>query len=316
MTNLKRRRSYASNLVHLTIFGLLISAISLFISSCKKSSSIIEEPSNSKSAKKTNGFGDMEEYHCDVSTQRMYKTRRDSITHELKFITVDVPVEVCYSGAQRPGGSGSITFDPNNQPSSTNWTSASRVLDNVAGTSISSISDYIKCFDPNQAAQITYYVTQPHMGYAAPYIGTNIGEAFLGITQGGTTRVFGFYPSGGLAPMLSLTAPGQFINKSGTSCHMYLYTNVSSDNFADVLAYINSLSSATYDFNELNNADFVINVTNLAGLPVVVSPTQFPTGTYARSAGYLGEVLRYTQINSSLIMDGGTMADYNNGTCP
>jgi hypothetical protein len=208
----------------------------------------------------------------------------------------------CYEIEQPVGGGPSNPPDP---PSSTPGNNDS-VLYNVSGSTISNLSTYIGCFNPNSDATVTIYVNQPSPGTsvlysASPYY---IGEAFVQIRQGSVAKVFGFYPLGGSRPGVSPVDTGYFVDKSGASFHIALTFGVPAANFAGVLAYLQSLSGPTpsYHFNFHNNVDFAINIGNLSGQPINVADGNFPVGGWAKPAAHLGQVLRYQQFSFTSIL--------------
>ena len=162
---------------------------------------------------------------------------------------------------------------------------------------ILSIQDYLKCINSNSSATITIYVDQPVANSSAPYSGVNVGHAFVGISQGSNTSIFGFYPKNYAKPG-STTDESTLGDDSNHSIDVSVSKNVTQSQLAGILYYANN-HSGTYDLNNCNCTDFAIAIGNLAGMNLPDTPGTWPGGG-GSNPGALGQDIRSMTLSSGM----------------
>lgn len=200
---------------------------------------------------------------------------------------------------------------------------------------IQNIKNYLQCFTNVGGNDHTYTVTvcvdQPDPGTRDPWTFAsggssgssqannvvNTGHTFLILTEtyGSTTitRNVGFYPSGTIFPS-SPSSPGQlnddqnhYYNVSGTF-------TLDNGQFFNILNFISSMSTSTYNLNTNNCTTFAINAMTEAGITLPATTGTWPGGA-GDDPGDLGQDMKNTSIPG---MNLNTTAGYspnNAGTC-
>ncbi|HET6256657.1 MAG TPA: hypothetical protein VFE32_21460 [Puia sp.] len=181
---------------------------------------------------------------------------------------------------------------------------------------IKSIKTYLQCFTNVGGTDHTYTVTvcvsQPDPGTRTPWAFTsggssgstqannvvNTGHTFLILTEtyGSTTitRNVGFYPSGFIVPRTP-SSPGQlnddenhYYNVSGTF-------TVDNAQFFNILNFVTSTSTATYNLNTNNCTTFAINAMTEGGITLPATIGTWPGGA-GDDPGDLGQDMKNTSV--------------------
>ncbi|MNQ85722.1 hypothetical protein D3C85_1008950 [compost metagenome] len=129
-------------------------------------------------------------------------------------------------------------------------------------------------------------------------MGTNsVGHTFVGIKQGGVTRLFGFYPDSQYASLLG-SQSSEIHNNSNTLYHVSISTTVNASQLGAAINYINNYPSQ-YDLNKYNCTDFAIGVAQKGGLNLPQTTGSYDAGVIkfeGRNPGDLGQDLRNAQL--------------------
>ena len=133
---------------------------------------------------------------------------------------------------------------------------------------INNIREFLKCFTTSQGATFTVYVKQPYPGrpdtWRGPIDDPDVGHTFISITQNGITRVLGFYPTSNKA--IFDEGPGIMGDNSYHTYSESITIAISSDKLNNLLTYIYTNSSNTYNLPNYNCTDFGIGAAAAAGL--------------------------------------------------
>lgn len=195
------------------------------------------------------------------------------------------------------------------------------VIEN-AESSIEDMSEYLKCFNLDQSARIVIYVDQPIANSAQAWSinGSssssggfiNAGHSYIAIQQGDNRMVLGFYPE----TSVSNTQPssnGTFGNDESTEFDVSISVPISAIQLLKIIGYCET--GLSYNLNTFNCSDFVIQVSNLAGLNLPESESTW-SGGGGSNPGLLGQNIREMQLPSGAIRQ-TTTADSapNKKTC-
>ncbi|MCL1650635.1 hypothetical protein M2T70_16865 [Elizabethkingia anophelis] len=188
-----------------------------------------------------------------------------------------------------------------------------------AGEKIPNIKDYLKCLNLSQGATVTLYVDQPTPNTTSTWSGSvadpNVGHTFISITQGGTTRFMGFYPSNSISPFSSPPAAvGMYVNDQGHKFSVSITSNITATQLNNIVGYINSMSSATYNLNTYNCTNFGIDALAKAGISLPKTSGNWPGGG-GSNPGNLGQDLRNLNNSSVQKNTSGGNAPKNTGSC-
>ncbi|HFK5537272.1 TPA: hypothetical protein ACGZ96_002418 [Elizabethkingia anophelis] len=220
-----------------------------------------------------------------------------------------LPYELCDPGVHQGGGS-----------SGSAWSNDLLLYSkNPSGEKITNIKDYLKCLNLSQGATVTLYVAQPTPNTTDTWSGSvtdpNVGHTFISITQGGTTRFMGFYPSQGISPFSSPpAAKGVLINDQGHSFNVSITSNINSTQLSNLVGYINSVSTATYNLNTFNCTNFGIDAAAKVGISLPKTSGSWPGGG-GSNPGNLGQDLRNLNNSSVQKNTSGGNAPKNTGSC-
>jgi hypothetical protein len=174
---------------------------------------------------------------------------------------------------------------------------------------IQDIIDYLKCFDKNQGAKITFYADQPVAGSSqANTITADVGHAFITIEQNGNRMTLGFYPaSGGIATINSVFVPVNGVMGDDTNHHydVSLSVNVSGSILTNILNESVNYADKIYNINTDNCSDFSISVANIAGLNISECNGSFGLGIFGSGSnpGAFGEELRNLPLSAGMTKD-------------
>ena len=190
---------------------------------------------------------------------------------------------------------------------------------NPPGEKITNIKDYLKCLNLSQGATVTLYVAQPTPNTTSTWSGSvtdpNVGHTFISITQGGITRFMGFYPSQGISPFSSPpAAKGILINDQGHAFNVSITSNINASQLSNLVGYINSVSTATYNLNTFNCTNFGIDAAGKVGIFLPKTSGTWPGGGGA-NPGNLGQDLRGLNNSSVQKNTSGGNAPKNSGSC-
>ncbi|AIL46559.1 hypothetical protein A4C53_RS08115 [Elizabethkingia anophelis] len=190
---------------------------------------------------------------------------------------------------------------------------------NPSGEKITNIKDYLKCLNLSQGATVTLYVAQPTPNTTSTWSGSvtdpNVGHTFISITQGGITRFMGFYPSQGISPFSSPpAAKGILINDQGHAFNVSITSNINASQLSNLVGYINSVSTATYNLNTFNCTNFGIDAAGKVGIFLPKTSGTWPGGGGA-NPGNLGQDLRGLNNSSVQKNTSGGNAPKNSGSC-
>jgi len=171
-----------------------------------------------------------------------------------------------------------------------------------------------KCFDKTQPATMTIYVQQPNENSRDMMGENSVGHCFVGITQGGVTRHFGFYPDSPAASVIS-SQDSEIHENSGEMYHVSISKTVTASQLTNIINYINNYPPK-YTLKSYNCTDFAIAVAGEGALNLPAT-----TGTYSlfsgRNPGDLGQDLRSATLPSGVTRNTTkSNAPAKNGTCP
>ncbi|OPC44409.1 hypothetical protein BAY05_12840 [Elizabethkingia anophelis] len=224
-----------------------------------------------------------------------------------------------------PGGGGCGAYGGCNLPpppggGTSTWSNDLLLFSkNPSGEKITNIKDYLKCLNLSQGATVTLYVAQPTPNTTSTWSGSvtdpNVGHTFISITQGGITRFMGFYPSQGISPFSSPpAAKGILINDQGHAFNVSITSNINASQLSNLVGYINSVSTATYNLNTFNCTNFGIDAAGKVGIFLPKTSGTWPGGGGA-NPGNLGQDLRGLNNSSVQKNTSGGNAPKNSGSC-
>jgi hypothetical protein len=204
---------------------------------------------------------------------------------------------------------------------------------------ISNIADYLKCFtfgsSPGQTYTVQVCVDQPDAGTRQPWgltsggaAGTfatgnpvNTGHTFLVLTENNQgniiSRNVGFYPSNFVFPTpVTLSSQGALNNDQSHTFNISLTINVSSNQFFNILNYVELGNNAGYYYNlNTNNCTtFVINTVAAGGISLPATEGSWPGGE-GYDPGDLGEDIRNMPLTSNMTRNTVENNHPNIGTC-
>ncbi|RKN77977.1 hypothetical protein [Ulvibacterium marinum] len=181
---------------------------------------------------------------------------------------------------------------------------------------IANMTEFFECLNTSQNAVITVYADQPKKGSSAPSHGTNVGHAFVGIHQGSTSAVFGFYPEKD-GPK-SLYGPSRMGNNGGDAYDVSISVTVSGSTLQTIMnAAINY--DSVYDINLYNCTNFAREIGNLAGMDIDDAWGAYPGVVFqgGENPGQLGENIRgMSSGNGVTINTTGGNAPSRSAGCP
>jgi len=186
-------------------------------------------------------------------------------------------------------------------------------------TPIANIADYLVCFNLNQNAELTIYIDQPVSGSSAVFaLPANVGHAFIGITQGNNTSVFGVYPAGDAHPWSPMDTL-QYGDNSGDSYDISITTTINSTELTNIINGAKN-NPNDYNLNSYNCTDYATEVSGLSGINLPSSYSNWAVGG-GNNPGKIGEIIRggvwvnqATPGTTSTNLEGGTSPS-NNKDC-
>ncbi|HZY80361.1 MAG TPA: hypothetical protein VFE50_12615 [Cyclobacteriaceae bacterium] len=172
--------------------------------------------------------------------------------------------------------------------------------------------DFFRCFRTARPANLTIYVDQPKAGSNIPVSGTDVGHAWVGLSQtynGVTvTRVFGFYPEGKSTPLFP-EDPGVVVNDSRHEYDVSVTFEVSASQLIQIINFATN-KTGEYDLNTNNCVNFVVDACRSAGIKVPANESDW-LGGGGLSPGQFGEDMRKYNAPGKL-----TKRDTDGGTAP
>ncbi|MGI4885769.1 MAG: hypothetical protein ACRYFR_12495 [Janthinobacterium lividum] len=180
---------------------------------------------------------------------------------------------------------------------------------------VNNIRQYLKCFTASQSATFTVYARQPRSGRPDTWAGfpPNVGHTFISITQGGITRVLGFYPTSNVAPIQD--AAGIIGDNSQASYSISITTTISPANLNSLLTYIYSHSGDTYSLSDYNCTDFGIGAAAAAGLNLPDTYGTWGGVSGGNNPGNLGQDMRTVPLPAGATRTLSGTAPANAGGC-
>ena len=121
----------------------------------------------------------------------------------------------------------------------------------------------------NQNATLTIYALEPNPGSGDTSVttitGASVGHAFISITQGNNTNLYGYYPVSNWINPWNTTGTSVLGNDSNNPFSSSITTTISGSQLQQIInASINF--NSTYNLNTYNCTDFAIEMGNLGGL--------------------------------------------------
>jgi hypothetical protein len=181
-------------------------------------------------------------------------------------------------------------------------------------TPVTDIRQFLKCFDARQPAILTIYVKQAVTGTRNTYNGTDVGHAFISLSQNGITRTFGFYPSSNAVVLFPVTRV--FGDDSQHDYDVSVTTTIPPASLNNILNYTYNYASK-YSLQNNNCVNFAIGAGAQLnwGLPNTQGTW---VGVFGGSnPGDFGEDMRTMMLPSGVSrnLTGGTSPS-NAGSCP
>jgi hypothetical protein len=193
-------------------------------------------------------------------------------------------------GGENPGGGGtepgSYVETPPAEPTVGN--------DDPNAVPIPDIDFFLRCFSINHPAKITIYVDQPVNGSAIPADGANVGHTWMTIEQNGIFRSVGFYPNGVTNPWAP-TEDSQLKDNGGKAWDVSASFDVSADELASLLNFVENQTPSVYDLNSFNCTDFAVEAFGAMGIDLPANESSWPNGG-GLCPGRFGEDLRTMDI--------------------
>lgn len=175
---------------------------------------------------------------------------------------------------------------------------------------------HLRCFNTSQGASLTIFVDQPVPGHDDASSGvSNVGHAWISITQGGITRTFGYYPDGVAVPY-SATNESILGNDSNHAFDVSVQIQLTAGELSQILNYALNMPE-TYNLNTMNCVNFVIESCGAAGIALPENTGTWPGGG-GLNPGRFGQDMRNFDIRNKAETrdnDGGT-ATADSGNCP
>ena len=173
-----------------------------------------------------------------------------------------------------------------------------------------------KCFILTQSAQMTIYVQQPNEK-TRDFNGTNgVGHVFVGIKQGNTERVYGYYPDGNASDVsiaFGKSYEAELRDNSKTLYHVSISKNVTASELTKIVNYANNFPK-TYNLENYACVHFGIEMAKLGGINLPRT-----SGAYyifkGLSPGNLGEDIRKGNFPNTTKKTTAGNAPSKIGTC-
>ncbi len=180
---------------------------------------------------------------------------------------------------------------------------------------ITDVQDFLRCFDTNQNATVTIYVTEPNPSSGDTHSGRYVGHTFVSVSQGANVSTYGYYPvSDWISP---LNKSGNSVLGNDGSGNEPFTASLSITASGTQLQQIINLSinnNPTYHLDSYNCTDFAIEIGNLAGMNLPQANGTWPGGA-GSNPGSLGMKIRNRTLGSGETRDttGGNAPQTNQG---
>ncbi len=177
------------------------------------------------------------------------------------------------------------------------------------------MEEFLSCLDTTQPANLTLYVNQPITNSSIPMSASgDVGHAFLSISQGYNTVVYGFYPK--QKAKAFIVSDGAIGNNQGDIYDVSITTSISASQLNNIVSYSETIP-AHYNINLFNCTDYVITIGNAAELNLPDCFAIYPgVGNGGSSPSVLGQYLRNLPSNSNYtISTTTTNAPMQSGNC-
>ena len=154
---------------------------------------------------------------------------------------------------------------------------------------ITNMNQFLNCFNTNQGATLTIYIDQPKNGSGATnYLG-EVGHAFIGISQNGTRKHFGFYPSNAVVPGMLDRTSSAMGKDNNHEFDVSLTMEISANELYRIL-YQSKNPVGIYDLNTYNCTDWVIDISEIVGLDLPEANGTWPYGG-GSNPGMMGQAI-------------------------
>ncbi|WP_281632100.1 hypothetical protein [Flavobacterium luteolum] len=121
---------------------------------------------------------------------------------------------------------------------------------------ISDIKDFLKCLDVSKSAKLTVYAE-------TMWEGNGVGHAFIGVSQGTNSAVYGYYPKKLLG---SVTGQGIMGDNGNAHYNVAASMTITGAQLNLIITLSQTYQSDNYDISFHNCADFATDVLNIAGV--------------------------------------------------
>ena len=245
----------------------------------------------------------------NASTGAYITTTGDCSTSEVDFGPPD-PIFPGYGdgnfeGPSEYGGGGTGT---------TGTLSAITVVVIPPDKPVNNVREFLKCFDAKQAATLTIYVKQAVAGTRDTYSGTDVGHAFISLSQNGITRVFGFYPTSDATIIMPVTSV--FGDDSRHGYDVSITTTIPPASLNNILNYTYGYTSNQYSLQNNNCINYSIGIGAQLGWGLPDTKGVWLGVFEGSNPGDFGEDMRTMTLPSGVYrnLTGGT-APSNLGGC-
>lgn len=251
--------------------------------------------------------------HCICNMQNLNEVEIRSSSNDNAY----VPVTVLYGD---DGGNGEVnTCEVNcngwDNGGVGNADDTKSIVIESPETPVEDIEEYLKCFDTTKSAQLTIHVNQPiaNNGSAFTTGADKAGHAFISITQGNITRVYGLYPQGNASPY-NPSGAFSFGNNQNDGFDISISFNINSASLNNIINDANNYLS-NYNLNSNNCTDYVIQTAALCGVNLPDPQSTWLNGG-GSNPGAFGQAIRNMNLPSGMSRNtGGGNANSNNGNC-
>ncbi|MBS1681196.1 MAG: hypothetical protein JST48_05745 [Bacteroidetes bacterium] len=184
---------------------------------------------------------------------------------------------------------------------------------------ISDINQYLICFNLNLEAKITIYVEQPTRNSRDTWSGSpldpEVGHTFVSIQQGEITRMFGYYPIGGVNPCAKTpSATSGLYDDGGHAYDVKIEIKASASQLANVITVVKK-RNPTYNLDSYNCTDFGMAVSKAAGYVLPDTSGSWTCGG-GSNPGDLGEDIRNLSSNQNVtVTKYSGVSPQNTGSC-
>lgn len=120
---------------------------------------------------------------------------------------------------------------------------------------IADMAKFLSCLDKSKPASLTIYTEKVFTSFP--------GHAFVSITQGNNTMVFGFYPKKSFPA--TFAGPGVMGENGGHAYDLAKDYNISAEQLRGIISLAVNYSLSDYDLYATNCADVALDIANVAG---------------------------------------------------